>query len=162
MQGEGSGGRVASGELEGAVVQAHYLAGEGQTDAGTFLFGGVERYEDFLAAFAADRTAVVGDVDYDVFGHVDFCGDRYDGCTGLHSVLYEVYKNLRNLAFVGIKEYVFGLLDECAYGIFSIAARELYHSFDEFAYEESFLDRSGDSREVPIRFHEPDESSGRL
>ena len=164
MQGEGGGGGVAAGELEGAVVEAHDLAGEGEAYAGAFLFGGVERDEDFLAAFAADRSAVVGDVDYDAFGSVDFCGDGNGVRSCLQSILHEVHQNLRNLALVGIQEDVFGLLDECAYGsgLFCLAAGELYYSFDEFAHEEGLLDRGCDSCEVSVRLHEPDESSGRL
>lgn len=67
-------------------MEAHDLAGEAQADAGAVLFGCVERNEDFVLAFLADRAAVVDHVDDDVFVVVDF------GCAKLYkpSIIREV------------------------------------------------------------------------
>ena len=44
-------------------MQSHDLTRKAQADAGAFLLGRIERNEDLLLAFFADRKTVVGDID---------------------------------------------------------------------------------------------------
>ena len=45
-------------------MEAHYLAGEAEADAGAAFFGGVEWDENLFVVLLVDRHAVVADVDY--------------------------------------------------------------------------------------------------
>ena len=53
-QGEFGFAAVAADQVEGAVVCAHYLAGEAQADAGAVAFGCEERYEDLFLSLGRD------------------------------------------------------------------------------------------------------------
>ena len=93
---------VTAGEDQSSVVQAHYLAGETQSDAGAFLLGGEEWDEDLVLALAADRGAVVIYIYHSLFGCCDLCADDDRTCLCLDSVPDQIDKDLGYLSFVGI------------------------------------------------------------
>ena len=55
-------------------MKSHDLTRKAESDACAFLFGRIERNENLLLAFLADRMAVIGHIDDDMFRKIDFGG----------------------------------------------------------------------------------------
>ena len=67
---------VAANEADAAIVEAHDLAGETQTDTRTFGFGGEEWNEYLLLTIWADRMTIIADIYYDSISIINL------GCDG--------------------------------------------------------------------------------
>ena len=63
---------VTLSQLKRTIVQSHDLTRKTESDAGAFLLGCVERHENLLLAFLADREAIVSDIDDDMLREIDF------------------------------------------------------------------------------------------
>ena len=102
---------ITAEEADGAIVKAHDLAREAETDAGAVGFGGEKRYEYLRLTLATDSCTVVDDIDAHGIGWFD-CAYNIDSCgSGLDGITDEVDEYLRDLTFVGIEEDVVGFLD---------------------------------------------------
>ena len=56
-------------------MKSHDLSGKGEANAGSVLFGSVERHKDFLTALLADWGSVVAHFNYHIFQGIKGYGD---------------------------------------------------------------------------------------
>ena len=107
---------IAAKQFDGAVVIAHYLSGDTQTNSGAFFLSGVERDENLLLRRGRDGLAVVGNAYDDIvlFAHAG-C-DVYMLRTGLKGVLDEIDDYLGYLPLIGVDDQVGILRPICAFG----------------------------------------------
>ena len=71
---------VATDEADGAIVQAHDLAGETQTDTRAFGFGGEEWNEYLLLTIRADRMTIIADIYHNGISIINLGCDGDLGC----------------------------------------------------------------------------------
>ena len=85
-------------------MHPHYLTGKTKTYACSFLLGRIERNEDLLLAFLADRTAVIEYIYYDMFRKIDFCSDFYLSGICLDRILDQIDYDLGDLSLVCVQD----------------------------------------------------------
>ena len=71
---------VAANEADAAIVEAHDLAGETQSDTRAFGFGGEEWNEYLLLTIRADRMTIIADIYHNGISIINLGCDGDLGC----------------------------------------------------------------------------------
>ena len=138
MQGKDSCSGIGTGEGEATVVETHYLSGKGETYAGSLLFGGIERYKDFLSTLLADWGTVIAYFNYHIFKGIKIHGDLNSSGTRLCGIFHKVYENLGNLVLVCPQQNIRGFLHKrCLHSSFHcIRGCKLHYPVNQLAHQE--------------------------
>ena len=91
-------------------MKAHDLSGKGKSNAGTLLFGGVERDKDLITPLRAYGGSIVGHLNDHILKGIQFYRDLYAGSLCLGRIFYKIYQNLGYLVLVCPKDYIFRFL----------------------------------------------------
>ena len=93
---------ITANEANAAIVQAHDLAGEAQSDTRAFGFGGEEWNEYLLLTIRADRMTIIADIYHDCIDIINLGCDGDLGCLCLQGIANEIDYHLRDLSLIRI------------------------------------------------------------